>query len=149
MVLWQYPKGLVSAPSSVVSEGLASAETEGLASTAAYGMPASADFFILSPSMLGASAEVGVNTFVDSITVSSTLAILLHFRSCCRNLRRLRQLHPLQRAQSLWLLCRFLCSGSSAGFALASIGAGRQGSDAQEDPSISFGTSVVSICLGR
>ena len=72
---------------SAASEGLYSAAPEGLASvgvecpasTTACAMPASTDFFILSPSALGASEEEGVNAFVDSITTSSTLAILLLF----------------------------------------------------------------------
>jgi hypothetical protein len=40
-------------------------------------MTTSSDFFKISPSLLRASAEAGVDVFTDSITASSTLAILL------------------------------------------------------------------------
>jgi hypothetical protein len=43
----------------------------------------------------------------------------------------------------------FFSSGSSVGSALASTGAERLGSDAEEDPSIGLGTSVVSMHFGR
>jgi hypothetical protein len=68
-------EGLVSVPSSAASEDFASAGTNGLASTMVYAMLASLDFFRASPSASG--AEAGVDTFTDSITASSTLAILL------------------------------------------------------------------------
>jgi hypothetical protein len=42
-------------------------------------MSASADSFVFLTSTLGSSAEVGVSAFVDSITASSSLAILLLF----------------------------------------------------------------------
>jgi hypothetical protein len=141
-------EGLASAPSSAASEGLASVGTEGPASNAACVVPASADLFIISPSALGASAEAGVNAFVDSITASSTLAILLF-----------GVVTGIFDAFGSSILCNglraFGCSidffdyGSSVGFALASIGPGQWDSDAQEDPSISFGTSAISMCLGR
>jgi hypothetical protein len=62
----------------VLFEGLASARTsEGPASEIVCSIPASSDFFETLASVLGALVEVGVDVFIDSIIVSSTLAILL------------------------------------------------------------------------
>jgi hypothetical protein len=62
----------------VLSKGLASAGTsEGSVSEIVCIMAASSYFFETLPSVLGASAEAGVDVFIDSITASSTLAILL------------------------------------------------------------------------
>jgi hypothetical protein len=61
-----------------LSEGLASVRTsEGPASEIVYAISASSDFFETLASVLGASAEAGVDVFTYSITASSTLAILL------------------------------------------------------------------------
>jgi hypothetical protein len=61
-----------------LSEGLASAgASEGLVLEIICTMVASSDFFESLPSVLGASAEAGVDVFIDSITAFSMLAILL------------------------------------------------------------------------
>jgi hypothetical protein len=70
-------EGFMSTPSSAASEDLASAGTDDLASAVVCAMIASLGFFRASPSASG--AEAGVNTFTDSITASSKLAILLLF----------------------------------------------------------------------
>ena len=72
-----YSEGLILVPSLVASEDLASAGTDDLASAVVCAMIASLGFFRASPSASG--AEAGVNTFTDSITASSKLAILLLF----------------------------------------------------------------------
>jgi hypothetical protein len=50
-------EGPVLAPFSIASVGLASVGAEGPTSAAIYVMPTSVDFFIFSPSTLGASTE--------------------------------------------------------------------------------------------
>jgi hypothetical protein len=60
------------------SEGLASTGTsEGPASEIVCAIPASSDFFGTLASVLSASTKAGVDVFIESITASSTLAILL------------------------------------------------------------------------
>jgi hypothetical protein len=49
-------------------------------------MPASSDFFETLPFVLGASTEEGVDVFIDSITASSTLGILIFFGVAARML---------------------------------------------------------------
>jgi hypothetical protein len=135
--------------SGAVSEGLVSAETESLASEIVCAMPASPDFFKISPSVLGASTEAVVDAFTDSITVSSMLVILLFLGVVVGILDAFGSsvMHGGLRAISF--STTFYSFGSSAGSVLASTGIERLGSDIEADPSISFGTSIVSMRLGR
>jgi hypothetical protein len=66
----------------VAPEGHASAGPEGLASEVTYAIQSSPDFFKASLPVSG--AEGGVCTFTDSMTTSSTLAILLLFGVAAR-----------------------------------------------------------------
>jgi hypothetical protein len=141
-------EGLAPAPFLAASEGLASARTQGPASTAACVVLASIDFFTIPPSALDASVEAGVNAFTDSITASSTLVILLLFRVVAGIFDAFGSSILFNGLRAFGCSVDFFDSGSSVGFTLASTRVGRRGSDAQEDPSISFGTSVVSMCLG-
>jgi hypothetical protein len=141
-------KGLVSAPFSTASKGFASAGAEGPTSAASCVMLASADLFVFTPSTLGASAEAGVNAFVDSITASSTLAILLLFEVT-------ETIFAIFGTYVSWNgLKTFNCPaaifgfGSSADSILASAGAGWLDSTA-EDPSAGLSSSTVSARLGR
>ena len=127
-------EGLASSPSSTASEGLASAGTEGPASTVAYVVPASVDFFIISLSTLGAMAQAVVSAFVDSITVSSTLAILLLFRVVAGIFDAFGSSILCNGLRAFGCSVDFFDSGSSAGFALASTGPGRRGSERKKTP---------------
>jgi hypothetical protein len=105
-------------------------------------MPASADFFVIPPSALGASVEIRVNAFKDSVTTSSTLAILLFFGVAAEIFDAFGTSILSNGLRAFGCSMDFF-SGSSADFALASIGPGRGGSDAQEDPSINFDTLAI------
>jgi hypothetical protein len=101
-----------------VSTGPVSAGTEGPTSASAQVVTASAVSFIFFSLMLGTSVEAGVGTLVDSMKVSSTLAILLLFGV----------------TKGIFdTSADFLNSGSLAVFAFALIG--------------HFGTSVVSASV--
>jgi hypothetical protein len=109
-------------------------------------MPASLDFFKASPFVSG--AEAGVGTFADSITASSTLSILL-FGVAAGIFDTFASFVSCNGLRAFGCSINLFSSGSSAGSALASTGAERLGSDAEEDPSIGLGTSAVSMRLGR
>jgi hypothetical protein len=129
--------------------------------------------------MLGTSAEAGVSTFVDSMTASNTLAILLLFGVAvgifvifgssvsCDGLRifgcptdllgfsflAVFSVSLVRFGTSVVLV--FSCTiitdgfGTSTNPPLASAGAGNSGSTAEEGPSVSFGTLAASMYLGR
>jgi hypothetical protein len=133
-----------------LSEGLASAGTpEGPASEIVYAIPASSDFFETLASVLGTSVVAGVYVFTDSITTSSTLAILLFIGVTAG------MLDGFGSSVVQGGLSAFSCSvifssfGTSTGFDLASAGIERPVSVTVATLSLSFGTSVVSIRLGR
>jgi hypothetical protein len=144
---------LFSKTSGAASEGFASANIEGPASETACVIPALTGPFKISPSALGARAKAGVDAFTDSMTASTTLAILLFFRVAAGIAVGI--LDAFGNSVSRAGLKAFGCStaffsfGSSAGLNLASAGTERLGSDIEADPSISFGTSTVSMRLGR
>jgi hypothetical protein len=116
--------------------------TEGLASDVAYAIPASPDSFKTLASVLGVPAEVGVDVFIDSITTSSTLAILLFLGVDVGTFDTFSNsvLHGGLRA--------FGCPTTFSSFD-SSAGTERLGSGIQADLSINFSTSAVSMCLGR
>jgi hypothetical protein len=100
-------------------------------------------------SVLSALAEAGVDVFTDSITASSTLAILLFLGVAAG------MFDGFGSSVAHGGLSAFNCSvifssfGSSVTFVLASTGIERLGSVIGAAPSISFGMSAVSMCLGR
>jgi hypothetical protein len=132
-----------------VSEGLALTETEGPASEIACVVPVSSDFFKISPPVLGASVEAGVDAYTDSMTASSTLAILLFLRVVAGILDAFGNSVSCGGLRAFSYSTAFFSFGPSVGPVLASTGAERLGSDIEVDPSISFGTSVVSMRLGQ
>jgi hypothetical protein len=140
-------EGLVLVPSSAAFEDLASAGTDGPASTVACAMLASLDFFRASPSASG--AEVGVDTFTDSITASSTLAILLLFGVIAAIFDTFGSSVSCNRLKAFGCSIDFLSPSSLADSDLVSTGAEKLGSHVEVDPSIGFDTLVVSACLGR
>jgi hypothetical protein len=125
-------------------EGLASARTsEGPVSEIVCTMPASADFFETLPSVLGASAEAGVDDFTDSITASSTLAILLFLGVVAGMLDGFSSSIVHGGLGAFNCFAAFSSFGSSAGFVLASTDTERLGFAIGVAPSISFGTSAL------
>jgi hypothetical protein len=142
-----------STSSGAASEGFASANIEGPASETACVVPASIDPFKILPSALGASAEAGVDAFTDSMTASNTLAIL-HFFGVAAVipvgiLDSFANFFSRDRLKAFDYSVIFFSFGSSAGLNLALTGTERLGSDIEADPSISFGTSAVSMRLGQ
>jgi hypothetical protein len=115
--------------------------------------------------MLGTSVEAGIGTFVDSMTASSTLAILLLFGVTAgifyasADFLNSGSLDVFVIASaghfSTSVVSAFGCSAAVFGFGtladspLASAGAGNSGSIAEEEPSASFGTLAISMYLGR
>jgi hypothetical protein len=131
-------------------EGLASAGTsEGPVLEIVCTMSASSDFFETLPSVLGASAEEGVDVFIDSITASSTLAILLFLGVVVGMLDGFDSFVVHGGLSAFNCSAAFSSFGSSAGFVLASTDTERHGSAIGVAPSISFGTLAVSMRLGR
>jgi hypothetical protein len=145
--------GFLRAPSfsrmsGAIFKGLALTETEGPASKTVYAMPASSDFFEISPIVLGASAEEGVDVFMDSITASNTLAILLFLRVIAGILDGFGSSIAHGGLRAFNRSAAFSSFGSSVGSVLASTGTKWLGSYIEVDPSISFDTSAVSMRLG-
>jgi hypothetical protein len=134
-----------------LSEGLASEGpvSEGPISEIVCTMAASSNFFEDLPSVIGASAEAGVNVFTDSITASSTLAILLFLGVVAGMLDGFGNSIVHGGLSAFNFSVAFSSFGSSAGFVLASTGTERLGSAIGAALSISFGTSAVSMRLGR
>jgi hypothetical protein len=115
--------------------------------------------------MLGTSVEAGIGTFVDSMTASSTLAILLLFGVTAgifyasADFLNSGSLDVFVIASaghfSTSVVSAFGCSAAVFGFGtladspLASAGAGNSGSIAEEGSSASFGTLAISMYLGR
>jgi hypothetical protein len=134
----------------VLSEALALAGTsEGLASKIVCAIPASSYFFETLGSILGASAEAGVDVFTGTITASSMLVILLFLGV------PVGMLDSFDSSVAYGGLRAFNCSaifsifGSSVTFALASAGIEQLGLEIGAVPSISFDTSAVSMRLGQ
>jgi hypothetical protein len=100
-------------------------------------------------SVLSASVEAGVDVFTDSITASSTLAILLFLGVATGMFDGFVSsvVHGGLSACNGSVV--FSSFGSSVEFVLASTGIERPGSVTKATLSLSFGTSVVSIHLGR
>jgi hypothetical protein len=99
--------------------------------------------------VLGASAEEGVDVFIDSITASSTLAILLFLGVAAWMLDGFSSSVVHGGLNAFNCSAAFSSFGSLAGFVLASTGIGRPSSVRGAIPSLSFGTLVVSMRLGR
>jgi hypothetical protein len=112
-------------------------------------MLASSDFIEISPSVLGASAEAGVDVFTYSITASSMLAILLFLGVVAEILDGFGSSVVHGGLSAFNCSATFSSFGSSAGSVLASTGTERLGSAIGATLSISFGTSVVSMRLCR
>ena len=112
-------------------------------------MAASSNFFEALPSVLGASAEAGVNVFTDSITASSTLAILLFLGVVAGMLDDFGSFVVLGGLNAFNCSAAFSSFDSSAGFVLASTDTERLGSAIAAALSISFGTLAISMRLGR
>jgi hypothetical protein len=135
---------------SALFEGLASAGTsEGLISETVCAMPASSDFFEISPYVLGASAEAGVDVFTVSIIASSTLAILLFLEVVARILDGFGSSIVHGGLSAFNCPAAFSSFDSSASSILASTDTKRLGSAIGATLSISFSTSAVSMRLGR
>jgi hypothetical protein len=133
-----------------LSKGLASARTsEGPVSEIVCTMAASSDFFEALPSVLGASTEAGVNVFTDSIIASSTLAILLFLGVVAGMLDGFDSSAVHVGLSAFNCSAAFSSFGSSAGFVLAPTDTEQLGSAIGVTLSISFGTSAVSMRLGR
>jgi hypothetical protein len=115
--------------------------------------------------MLGTSVETGVVTLVDSMTASSTLAILRLFgvttgifdtsadflNSGSSTVFSFASVGHFGTSAILVSVCSaavFRIS-SSADPVVASVGAGNSGSIVDEGPSASFGTLAISMYLGR
>jgi hypothetical protein len=113
----------------LVSEAYASIGADGPASAVSSVIPASLDFFGISPFLSG--AEAGVCTFEDSITASSTLAILLLFGVIAGILDTFGSSGSCGGLRVFDCSADFLNYGSSVVFSLALVGR--------------FGTSVVSV----
>jgi F0F1-type ATP synthase assembly protein I len=118
------------------SKGRASAGTEGPASEVAYVVQASPYFFKTSPSVLGAAAKAGVGTFIDSMIVSSTLAILLFLGVAAGILDAFRSSVSRNEFRAFGCSAAFFSTGPSAGSIPASTGAERLGSATEEDPQL-------------
>jgi hypothetical protein len=129
----------------IASEAYASMGAYGPASAISSVIPSSLDFLGISPFLSG--AEAGVCTFEDSITASSTLAILLLFGFIAGILDTFGNSGSCGGLRLFGCSADFLNSGSSAVFFLAS--AERFGTSAVSDFScsaitIGFGTSADS-----
>jgi hypothetical protein len=96
-----------------------------------------------------ASAEAGVGVLTDSITASSTLAILLFLGVAAGMLDGFGS--SLMHGGLSTFNCSVVFSsfGSSVGFVLTSTGIEQPGSVIGAAPALSFGTSAVSMRLGR
>jgi hypothetical protein len=96
-----------------------------------------------------ASAKAGVDVFTDSITLSSTLAILLFLGIAAGMLDGFDSsvAHGGLSAFNCYVV--FSSFGSSVRFVLALTGIERPGSVAGATPSLSFGTSAASMRMGR
>jgi hypothetical protein len=133
-----------------LSKGLALAGTsEGPASEIVPATSASSDSFETLASMLDASTEAGVDVFIDSITTSSTLVILI-FLGVTEGMLDGFDSSIVQGGLSAFsCFVVFSSFGSSVGFELASTGIERLGSVTRATLSLSSGMSAVSIRLGR
>ena len=109
-------------------------------------MPASPDFFKASPTESG--AEAGVGTFIDSMTASSTLAILLLLGVAAGIFDAFGSSVSRNGLKAYSCSDAVFSSGSPADSVPASAGAERLGSDTEEDPSIGLSASIVSMRLG-
>jgi hypothetical protein len=94
--------------------------------------------------VLGASTETGVDVFTASITASSTLAILLFLGVVTGILDGFGGSVMHGGLRTFSGSAAFFSFGYSAGSVLASTG-----TDIEADPSISLGTSAVSMRLGQ
>jgi hypothetical protein len=133
-----------------VSEGLALAgASEGPASAGVWAMLASVVSLKSLAYVLIASAEAGVDVLTDSIIASSTLAILLFLGVAAGMLDGFDSsvAHGGLIAFNCYVV--FSSFGSSVRFVLASTGIERTSSVTGATPSFSFGTSAVSMRLGR
>jgi hypothetical protein len=99
--------------------------------------------------VLGASTETGVDVFTASITASSTLAILLFLGVVTGILDGFGGSVMHGGLRTFSGSAAFFSFGYSAGSVLASTGTEPLGSDIEADPSISLGTSAVSMRLGQ
>jgi hypothetical protein len=99
--------------------------------------------------VLRALAEAGANVFMDSRTTSNTLAILLFLGVAAGMFAGFGSSVAHDGLNAFNCSSVFSSFGSSVGFVLASTGIARPGSVAGTTPSLSFGTSAVSMRLGR
>jgi hypothetical protein len=112
-------------------------------------MLASSVFLESLASVLRASADVGVDVYTDSITASNTLAILLFPGVTVGMLDSFGSSVAHGGLSAFNYSAIFTSFGSIVGFVLASIGIERPGSVTGIASSLSFGTSAVSMRLGR
>jgi hypothetical protein len=133
-----------------LSEGIALARTsEGPTSEIVYAILALSDFFESLASVLCALAEAGVDVFTDSITESSTLAIVLFLGVAAGMFDGFGSSVAYGGLSALNCSAIFSTFGSSVAFVLASTSTERLGSEIGAAPSISFVMSAASMHLGR
>ena len=97
----------------------------------------------------GASAEAGGYVFTDSITASNTLAILLFLGVAVGMFDGFGSSVVHGGLSTFKGSAVFSSFGSLVGFVLASTGIERSGSMTGATLSLSFGTSAVSMRMGR